>query len=133
MKIAKIKNPVVLRFASVGVFNTGVDFLLLVTLSTLGVPVILANYFSTTTAFIVSFFLNRTFTFRSADKNINRQLILFILVTTTGIWVIQPVIIVAVQSITPSGTIWLMYVKLLATLASLSWNYLLYSRFVFKK
>ena len=54
-----------------------------------------------------------------------------------GLWVIQPIIIALVSGglsvIIDSDNIVLLVAKLVASVASLVWNYLFYSRLVFKK
>jgi putative flippase GtrA len=63
--------------------------------------------------------------------------VLFILVTIFGLWVIQPIVILgvtaALSSFNLNESAVLFIAKLIATLASLVWNYLFYSRLVFKK
>jgi putative flippase GtrA len=58
-------------------------------------------------------------------------------VTLFGLWILQPIVItLATTATTPlalSEPVVLMVAKLLATIVSLVWNYLMYSRFVFKK
>ena len=62
-------------------------------------------------------------------------MVLFIAVTLCGLWVIQPVIITVVLAVAPvwvAGTWWgPLLAKLVATLGSLSWNYVLYAKVVF--
>ena len=63
-------------------------------------------------------------------------MILFTVITLFGLWVIQSAIITLltppIQSIVTNDTITLVIAKLIATLASLTWNYVLYSKVVFK-
>lgn len=126
------------RFAVVGSINTLIDFSTLFTLSALGIPTILANIASTSAAFCFSFFANKKYTFHSSNGNLKREILLFIIVTLFGLWVIQTVVIKIVQiplvSLTDlsDGTI-LFIAKILATISSLVWNYTLYSRVVFKR
>ena len=136
-EIAK-KHADKLRFTIVGSINTVIDFSILFTLTTLfNVPKELANFISTFVAFLFSFFANKKYTFKSTSKNLKRQFLLFTVVTLFGLWVIQTIIITA---ITPAFTnlgvnkpAALLISKLIATVASLIWNYTLYSRVVFKK
>jgi putative flippase GtrA len=125
-----------LRFLAVGGFNTLLDFGLLLTLKALGLPVITANVITTTTAFCFSFLANKKYTFKTTDTNIKREIILFIGVTLFGLWVLQTVIIKLVTLLlTPYGfaaDLILLIAKLLATGVTLVWNYVLYSRLVFK-
>lgn len=127
-----------LRFAIVGSINTALDFSILFILTMLfNIPKELANFISTSVSFLFSFFANKKYTFKSTSKNLKRQFILFTIVTLFGLWVIQTIIIAA---ITPAFTnlgvnkpAALLISKLIATAASLIWNYTLYSKVVFKK
>lgn len=131
------KHAEKIRFAIVGGANTALDFLILFGLTTLGMNAIAANYISTTVAFIFSFFVNKSFTFNHKGGNVWKQFIIFVAITIFGLWVIQPFIIIGVTHIlTPldwDASLVLFIAKLIATVASLIWNYILYSRLVFKK
>lgn len=126
-----------LRFGAVGAANTAIDFGLLFVMRSLGLPVIPANLISTTAAFIFSFFANKKYTFRSHGGNLKREILLFVVITLFGLWVLQNLIIQLVlwpleTTTLPSETS-LLIAKVIATLFSLVWNYTMYSRFVFKK
>ncbi|MFZ2835764.1 MAG: GtrA family protein [Candidatus Saccharimonadales bacterium] len=125
------------RFALVGGFNTALDFGILFGLTALGVDKIPANYISTSVSFVFSFFANKTFTFKAKSGNAKREFLSFVIVTLIGLWVLQPLVITAVSQLlettTLDGTITLLIAKLIATVVSLVWNYILYSRVVFKK
>lgn len=125
------------RFALVGGFNTALDFGILFGLTALGVDKIAANYVSTSVAFVFSFFANKTFTFKAKTGNARREFITFIIVTLFGLWVLQPIIIVGVMTLTASldvaDSAKLIGAKLVATIVSLIWNYFMYSRVVFHK
>ncbi len=131
------KHAQKLKFGIVGVANTALDFLILFLLVNLGLDKIPSNFISTGIAFIFSFFVNKSFTFKSSGGNVKKQFILFILVTMAGLWIIQPIIITLVtgtlSSFIESDNITLLVAKLIASVASLIWNYIFYSRFVFKK
>ena len=133
------KHETKLRFGIIGGLNTVLDFgLLFVFSSLLGVPRGLANIMSTSVAFVFSFFANKRYTFKSSDKkNVIREMVLFTVVTLFGLWVIQGLIIhfltPVVASFGFSSELALLGSKLIATIASLVWNYLLYSRVVFVK
>jgi putative flippase GtrA len=126
-----------LRFGIVGVANTALDFIVLFLLVGLGLDKIPANYISTSIAFIFSFFVNKSFTFKSKGGNIPKQFLVFLGITMVGLWIIQPLIILGVGTLL-AGTGWsegviLFAAKIVATVGSMIWNYLLYSRLVFKK
>lgn len=127
------KHESKLRFALVGGTNTAIDFGILFLLHGLGLNKYVANIISTSVAFIFSFFANRSFTFKS-KKDARKQIIPFLVVTLTGLWLLQPAVM-WVLSLPLQGidqTIALFIAKLAATVVSLIWNYILYSRFVFK-
>ncbi len=136
-EIAK-KHADKLRFTIVGSINTVIDFSILFTLTMfLNIPKELANFISTSVSFLFSFFANKKYTFKSTSKNLKRQFILFTIVTLFGLWVIQTIIIAATTPVFTNLDInkpaALLISKLIATAASLIWNYTLYSRVVFKK
>ena len=137
MKQLALKHAEKLRFALVGGFNTALDFGLLFLFVALGLDKIAGNFLSTSIAFVFSFFANKSFTFKSKGGNAKREFITFMVVTLIGLWILQPLVILAVSAaITPlqlTEPIVLFIAKLIATIVSLVWNYLLYSRFVFKK
>ena len=119
------KNRQKIRFLLVGGTNTAIDFGLLFVLNSFGLPRVSSNTISTGVAFIFSFFANRNFTFSANSGNIKKQMTLFIIVTLFGLWVIQPIIISLISN--------LLVGKIIATAVTLVWNYLFYSRLVFKK
>ena len=125
------------RFIAVGGINTILDFGILFLLKSLGLPAISANIVSTSVAFCFSFFANKKYTFKTNSTNIKREIVLFVIVTLFGLWVLQTVVIKLVTYLfsgidIPETTV-LFIAKLLATIVSLTWNYTLYSRIVFKK
>jgi putative flippase GtrA len=126
-----------LRFGAVGIVNTLIDFGILFTLKSLGLPVVSANLLSTTAAFCFSFFANKKYTFKTTGTDVKREIILFIAITLFGLWVLQNIVIVIITALLsnsslPSGVI-LFVAKILAICASLVWNYSMYARFVFKR
>lgn len=131
------KHAQKVRFMIVGGANTALDFILLFLFTGLGVDKIVANYFSTGISLVFSFFVNKSFTFKNKSGNAKKQFALFLIVTIIGLWAIQPIIIwVSTNSLAAYITnepLNLFVAKLIATIASLIWNYLLYSRLVFKK
>ncbi len=129
------------RFGLVGGVNTATDFgILFILVKALGVPVFAANIVSTSVAIGVSYLLNKKAVFGSNDQANKRQITLFIIVTLTGLWIIQTIIIALVSQLfyvslhTDAHNIFVLFVsKVLATAATLVWNYIWYSRVVFKK
>jgi putative flippase GtrA len=125
------------RFGLIGVLNTGSDFVILNILAVLfGVPVIVANTISTGLCMLMSFFLNRRWTFRASGKNYGREVGLFFGFTIIGMWVIGNGIIALLVPLMPESwaeIIRLNLPKLVATIASLIWNYLTYKYVVFRK
>ena len=136
MELAK-KHAKKIRFGIVGIANTALDFAILFLLVALGLDKIPANYISTGVAFVFSFFVNRSFTFKSKGGNVKKQFVIFIAISIVGLWIIQPVVITVISAALAhtgwaSGLI-LFIAKIIATIASLIWNYVFYSRLVFKK
>jgi putative flippase GtrA len=132
------KHETKLRFGIIGGINTALDFGLLFVFSSLfGIPRGFANMLSTSISFIFSFFANKRYTFKSSSKeNVVREMVLFTVVTLFGLWVIQGLIIhfltPVIINLGTTEELALLASKLVATVASLIWNYLLYSRVVFK-
>lgn len=125
------------RFGIVGVANTLLDFVILLVLRSLGVPTVIANYPSSTAAVIFSFFANKNYTFKAKGTNLKREITLFLVFTLFCAWVIQPLVILFVELILRNLDIQTLTLsvtaKIAATTVTLVWNYLTYSRFVFKK
>lgn len=123
-----------LRFLIVGVANTALDIAVFLVLTAAGMAVIPANMISTGIALAFSFVVNRAYTFE-AGPGVAGQAIRFLIVTLIGLWVLQPLVLQGVLALL-SGllvpTVALLIAKLAATVVSLTWNYLLYSRVVFR-
>ena len=124
-----------IRFLIVGSLNTGIDFsLLFIFVNIFYLPVIFSNILSTSFALIFSFFANKKFTFKNDDCG-KKQVFIFMTVTLFGLWILQPIIISSVSLIinnTINKDLILFIGKLLATCVTLIWNYLFYSKVVFK-
>jgi len=131
------KHAEKIRFIIVGGLNTAIDFVILFALVSLGLPTIASNFISTSIAITFSFFANKKFTFKGTNNSNSRQVVLFLIITIFGMWVIQPIIIESIKLILGSAVankyIILLIGKILATIVTLIWNYLMYRRFVFKK
>lgn len=128
-------NRTAQRFIAIGVINTVIDFGILFVLQHLGIVIIVANIISTSAAFCFSFYANKKFTFKSSGTNIRREILLFVIVTLTGMWVLQNIVIALSMPIfalaLPTAAA-LLFAKLFATVFSLVWNYFLYKNLVFK-
>ena len=126
-----------IRFGLIGVINTALDFGLLFILKSIGLMATTANIFSTSIAFVFSFFANKKYTFRSSGTNIVREMILFVAVTLFGLWVLQTGVIWLVlphlSKLLRSSEMGLLVTKLIATAVSMTWNYILYDKLVFVK
>lgn len=133
-------NRSVVRFAVVGVVNTALDLLVYLELLRLGLPIPLANLISTSTGMTFSYLANRHFTFRSTGQHrlpAVQQALLFLLVTGLGLWVLQPVVIVAVTAWMDGASfgaegLRTLVPKLCGIAVGIVWNYGLYSRVVFR-
>lgn len=126
-----------LRFGIVGSANTAIDFGILLILTSFGIPAAIANYPSATIAVIFSFFANKKYTFKVTGNDLKKEIILFLVFTLIAAWVLQPLTIVSVQYLLSSfalpPTVVVIIAKVVATVVTLIWNYVTYSRFVFKK
>jgi len=84
---------------------------------------------------VFSFFANKKFTFKNNSSNQVKQFAVFLAITLIGLWIIQPLIIngsgILFEKIVLNTDLSLLISKLLATIASLIWNYLMYRKFVF--
>lgn len=127
------------RFGIIGGFNTLLDFGLLFILRSFGLPTIPSNVISTSVAFCFSFVANKKFTFRTKNTNVRQELLLFILVTLFGLWVLQTIVISLTLSVIDGSnlavneSVALFAAKIVATIVSLVWNYVMYAKVVFKK
>lgn len=76
----------IIKFGCVGVINTAVDFLVFFSLTTfLHLNVYSSQFCSYIIATFNSYFLNRTFTFKSKDEFVGAELLRFILVNLTSL------------------------------------------------
>lgn len=83
--------------------------------------------------------MNKKITFKSVSNNKKEliyEMFLFIIVTLFGLWVIQNIIIsIAMpifENLFKNKQISLLLSKLIATIFSLIWNFILYKKIVFK-
>ncbi len=135
--VAGLLEREVVRFGLVGVVNTGIDLGIFFVLQLGGTPVILANLISTSAGLAFSFLANRVFTFsRRTSARAGRQLLLFVLCTGVGLWVVQPLVILGVDRLLlPYAALgaWLILIsKCIAIGFGLVWNWTLYNKVVFR-
>ncbi len=127
----------IILFGIIGALNTSVDIVLYLILTGQGLSVVIANIISTTTALLLSFVLNKKFAFQS-QTSAKQTLVPFLVVTLTGLWILQPIVIHIVHAIvgnqlfSGNPTVAELVPKLVATIFSVVWNYVLYKKFVFK-
>ena len=122
------------RFLVVGSANTVIDFGLYAVLNLTGLAPVLSNLVSTTVAFVFSFFANRSFTFHSAGSRFG-QMVRFAIVTLSGLWGLQSLVILGIERRQPEHAdepALQLTAKVLATIVTLVWNYVWYSRWVFR-
>ena len=134
--VKRFLTPDKLRFILVGFANTAIDFTVLFILLAIGMNIIVANFISTSVAFIFSFIANKNYTFRDTEKTSPVMIIKFITVTLIAAWGIQPIVIGFTKPLLlnffdePLANF---FSKCLAIGVGLVWNYTLYSHFVFKQ
>ncbi|WP_216215465.1 GtrA family protein [Amycolatopsis aidingensis] len=127
----KVLTPTRLRFGLVGIANTAVDFVGYLVLVTAGLPIFFANFLSTSAGMLLSFSLNRSFTFRAKEGDPRLQALLFFTITAIGLWAVQPVVIMLVGGAFPDLP--LLVPKAAGIAVGLVWNYVLYSTVVFRR
>jgi putative flippase GtrA len=132
------KHSKKIKFGLVGVINTIVDFSILnILVHFFGFTLIPANIVSTTCAMLTSFTLNKTAVFPEAGRDHIRQLVLFFAVTLTGVWLVQTGVMFGVYQLLDPLVSWpsailLNIAKIVGIGVGLVWNYMWYSRVVFR-
>jgi putative flippase GtrA len=138
------------KFGVVGVINTIIDFGLYNVLSSkASLSLVQSNIISTTIAMVFSFFANRHVVFSQNSNSFRRQAVAFFLVTAFGIYVLQtgaiqilthdwlwPVhasvsLAIAIGITGHNALIAKNAAKIIGTIISLTWNYIMYKRVVF--
>ena|SRR5687767_12645203 len=140
------------KFGLVGILNTVIDFVLFNVFINVGVYRIMANVLSTTVAMTFSFIANKSWVFGARRGSVLRQAVLFLAVTAFGLYVIQNLVIYGLTEVwlTPLQLAYDLVdllgldavfgeqfvinngAKAVATVFSMTWNYLLYKKLVFK-
>jgi putative flippase GtrA len=144
----------VIRFATVGLLNTLVDYVVFIALTVAFnislSHVWLAKYPSSAVAMTISYVLNRRWVFRSRDANVGREFARFFMTTLIGVFVVQNLVTQLFASefqffgkatwraldaagSAPSETYTIATVAFaIGTLASLTWNFLVYKFWAFR-
>jgi putative flippase GtrA len=139
------------KFGLVGIANTLLDFLIYNVLSgRFGLTLVLSNIISTTCAMIFSFYGNKTLVFAKRDGSMFKQAVAFYAVTAFGLYVLQTGTIHLLTQVwlwpVQTGLSFVHMlgfeghdeflvrngVKAAATVLSLSWNYVMYKKVVFR-
>jgi putative flippase GtrA len=118
-----VRRP--LRFAAVGAVNTAVDTGLFAALTALGLVPAAANVVSYDTGVLVSFAINRSWTFAAGDGPRLTQFLRF-LVVNLGALVLSTLLVATLSRTMPP-----LAAKLLSLPATFVWGFLLSRRFVF--
>lgn len=131
-------TPRKIRFSLVSSISTAIDFtILLLVTGFFHLPLIGGNFISTSISFVFSFFASKKFAFKTPDHHIKHEALKFILVTLSGIWLLQPLLMWLLEPLIRgfgiNGTSVIIIAKLIASLATFTWNYLFYTRVVFNK
>lgn len=113
-----------LRFAIVGAITTTVDFVFFTTLVAATLAPALANIFSYSCGILVSYVLNRSWTFRAKRSHV--QAVKFVVSTVTGL-LISTGLVAALSTILPP-----LIAKILSVPVVFAWNYLTSRLWVFR-
>lgn len=113
-----------LRFAIVGAITTTVDFVFFTTLVAATLAPALANIFSYSCGILVSYVLNRSWTFRAKRSRV--QAVKFVVSTVTGL-LISTGLVAALSTILPP-----IVAKILSVPVVFAWNYLTSRLWVFR-
>lgn len=133
------------KFIVVGFLNTGIDFAVLNALMFSvkiysGKWLILFNSISFAAAVINSYFLNKYWTFKAqnaGEESKTKQFSQFLIISIVGISINDAIVYGIATFTSPlfgfSPQIWTNAAKIIATLASMVWNFIGYKFIVFKK
>lgn len=138
------------KFGLVGVFNTLIDFTIYNLLSSNGLTLVESNLVSTTIAMVFSFFANKRLVFKKAGGNLFREVVLFWVVSAFGVYILQTGVIKLLTDVwvlplqdvvslahsagfTGHDTFIIKNgAKIIGTVVSLTWNFFMYKKVVFK-
>jgi len=135
-----------LTFCVIGLINTAVDTAIFVSLREAEFSILIANIISTSFGLAISLALNYRYTFKSTQRLGGPTIGLYIAVTLIGLWVLQPLTIALLihinstvdyigfvsRLIGDSQILYNVIPKLGSIGITLIWNYLWYSRVIFK-
>lgn len=143
---AIVKNKWFMQFGKffiVGILNTGLDFAVLnflmwITQTYKGEPIIIFGTISFAVAVTNSYFLNKYWTFGDSNNSqAPQQFIKFLSVAVVGLVLNNSIIYFITTLINPvfglTPVLWANFAKVIATGAVLAWNFAGYKLFVFKK
>lgn len=112
------------RFALVGAVTTTLDFALFTALVAAGSAPVSANILSYSCGILVSYLLNRSWTFRAGRSHV--QALKFVLSTLTGLLISTCLVAVLASLIPPA------LAKILSVPVVFAWNYLVARLWVFR-
>jgi len=131
------------KFFMVGILNTGIDFLVLnflmwMTQTYKGTPIVIFGTISFCVAVTNSYFLNKYWTFGDKSKEqAPKQFVKFLSVSIVGLVLNNSIIYSITTFVNPvfglSPVLWANFAKVIATGVVLMWNFGGYKLFVFKK
>lgn len=133
-----------LSFGLIGVFNTLLDVVIYVILNNLTHSIIFSNIVATTVAVSASYVLNSRITFKFKKWTL-KSILTFVAVTLFGLWILQTGLIYALTTVTNTVLAHIKFIprsllhtskillpKLIATAFSFVWNFIWYSKVIFK-
>ena len=140
----KKRDPKVIIFGLIGVFNTLFDYVLYAVIQYFTGSILIANVGATSAAMVGSYILNSKLTFKTRKWTV-KSFILFIIVTLFGLWVLQTAAIYLITYLTNiiPDFLWQLFgplehvakilaPKILATPVTLIWNFVWYNKVIFK-
>lgn len=139
-----LKRPLtqqLVRYAVTGVLNTAIDFILLfillrITGITEGAALFGLNIVSFSVATTNSYFFNKYWTFKNRSRQQATQFSQFFVVSIIGAFINSGLVALIASNIDPlfgvSQETWALLAKVVATGASLIWNFLGYKLIVFR-
>ena len=137
------------RFLTVGLLNTWLDFVLLnIFVFSLGAIPLLGNLVSVSIGITISYVLNHKFVFRASDKLSLKKYMSFFAVTGFSSLILQSLIIIGfseifkspithslfiIKDLARSQFLQLNIAKAAAVLVGMVWNFMIYKHIIFKK